>query len=417
MGGLADTVAQVKIFDTHEHISPPEIRSRYDLFDLIVNSYVGADVLSADILPELPTKEDPIGEKWRAYREFLPVVENTSYARSLFTAVGELYEVESPPRDEDAFCDLSRRILEASSGPNRVAEVLDKAGIGLALLDQFWNVGNTEINTRLFRLVLRVDPMLCLHAPDHDGNDAREIAAGRGMAVDAFGEYMRFVDALFEENVNAGAVCFKVASAYERTLAFDEVEEGEASKIYERPSGMATAAESLAFGNYILRHTVRRAIDYGLPIQIHTGLQHGSGNLLSNSTPLLLAPLFLEYPEARFDIFHGGYPFYDEAGCMAKNFPNVHLDMCWLPIISFRAAKRALHTWLDLVPANKLHWGGDALSPEEAYGAAKQARRVVSEVLEERISAGELTGKAALRVGEMILRENSEKFFGTEVEG
>ncbi len=412
MSELADALARVRVFDTHEHISPPEIKRGYDFFDLLINSYAGADIVSAGVLLELPTTEASLDEKWRAYREFLPAVENTSYARNLFTAVGDLYEIESPPRDENAFRDASQRVLDVTSDPNHVAEVFAKAGIGLALLDQFWNVGNTDIDRGLFRLVLRVDPLLCLRAPDHDGNDAREIAASRGMSLDTFDDYMAFVDALCDENVEAGAVCFKVASAYERTLAFDEVEEGKASKIYERGSAQPTPAESLTFGNYVVHHIVKRAIDYGLPIQIHSGLQHGAGNLLSNSNPLLLAPLFLEYPEARFDLFHGGYPFYEEAGCIVKNFANVHMDMCWLPLISFRAAKRALHTWLDLFPANKLHWGGDTFTPEEAYGAAQQARKVICQVLEERVQAGELSGESAVRIGEMILRGNSEQFFG-----
>jgi hypothetical protein len=417
MGELSQAMAEVKIFDTHEHISPPEIASGYDLFDLIVNSYMGADVVSANVLPELPGPSASLSEKWRAYQTFLPVVENTSYSRSLFAALSDLYGVDAPPRDERSFVELSEKIADASRSPNRLENVLGKAGIGLAILDRFWNVGNTEIDTRLFRLALRVDPLLCLHAPDHDGNDAAAMAAKRGMAVETFEEYVKFVDALCEGNVNAGAVCFKVASAYERTLAFDKVEQADAAKIYEKPPGKATPAESLAFGNYVLHYIVRKAADYRLPVQIHTGLQHGGGNLLSNSNPLLLAPLFLEYPEARFDVFHGGYPFYEEAGCMVKNFSNVHMDMCWLPLISFRAATRALHTWLDLIPANKLHWGGDAFTPEEAYGAAKQARMVVTQVLEERVQARELSDEAAVRIGKMILRENSEEFFGERIGG
>jgi len=36
----------------------------------------------------------------------------------------------------------------------------------------------------------------------------------------------------------------------------------------------------------------------------------------------------------KFVIFHGGYPYGQELSTMAKNFPGVYIDMCWLAIIS-----------------------------------------------------------------------------------
>jgi len=287
--GLSGLLAKELIVDTHEHISPPQVASGYDLYDLIMNSYVAADVVSAAAGSALLEAEVGIGEKWRAYREFLPAVENTSYFRALFEGLGELYGVEVPPRNEDSFARLSERISEASRRPGWTREVFRRAKIEVALLDQFWNVGNTEIDRELFSLVLRVDPFLCLHKADHDGNDASEMAAARGISVESFGEYMKFVDFVCEENVKAGAVCFKIASAYERTLGFDEVSEGEARRIFEKREGAATEAEGVAFGDFVVHHIVGRTIEFGLPVQIHTGLQHGDGNVLSNSNPLLLA--------------------------------------------------------------------------------------------------------------------------------
>lgn len=56
MGELSQAMAEVKIFDTHEHISPPEIASGYDLCDLIVNSYMGADILSRMFCRSFPDR-------------------------------------------------------------------------------------------------------------------------------------------------------------------------------------------------------------------------------------------------------------------------------------------------------------------------------------------------------------------------
>ena len=79
---------------------------------------------------------------------------------------------------------------------------------------------------------------------------------------------------------------------------------------------------------------IRQAIEYRRPIQIHTGLQEGTGNVVTNSRPTHLINLFIRYPDARFDLFHAGYPYHHELAALAKNFANVYADLCWVPIIS-----------------------------------------------------------------------------------
>jgi hypothetical protein len=53
--------------------------------------------------------------------------------------------------------------------------------------------------------------------------------------------------------------------------------------------------EARPLQDYMFHEMVRSAAERGLPIQIHTGLQEGNGNILGNSNPLLLTNLFLEY--------------------------------------------------------------------------------------------------------------------------
>ncbi|GAI72988.1 unnamed protein product, partial [marine sediment metagenome] len=58
--------------------------------------------------------------------------------------------------------------------------------------------------------------------------------------------------------------------------------------------------------DYLVHVMIGEAERRGLPIQIHTGLQEGNENVVSNSNPELLINLFMEYKDARFDIFHVG---------------------------------------------------------------------------------------------------------------
>ena len=100
--------------------------------------------------------------------------------------------------------------------------------------------------------------------------------------------------------------------------------------------------EAKPYRDYIVHKILQLAGRYSLLVQIHTGIQEGNTNLLSNSNPLLLNNPFLEYNDVVFDIFHAGYPWFREVGVLAKMFPNVYVDMCWFHAISPHDAREAL---------------------------------------------------------------------------
>ncbi len=101
---------------------------------------------------------------------------------------------------------------------------------------------------------------------------------------------------------------------------------------------------------------------------------------------------------------------------LAKNFPNVCLDLCWLYIISPTAATRMLHEAIETVPANKIFaFGGDFIIPEGAYGHSVLARRVVSRVLTEKVEEGYLAEDEAVRLARRLLQENAAVFFRLKV--
>ncbi len=401
----------IGLFDTHEHIQPYDRNKGYGLLELFANSYVWCDFLSAGMRSVDMSKMSE-EEAWPDFQAFLPKVAATRYFRALLDAIRELHGFDEPEINDSNWRAISEKIRAASRRPDWVRTVLkDRARIEVALLDQFWNVGNTEIDHDLFTLVLRLDPFLIPKHPDHDQNDVAKMAANRGKKVERFDDFLGFMDCVTEENLAGGAVCFKIAAAYERPIRFKPVGEAEARRIYEKPADEISQDEKHAFGDYVVHRAISVAEKHDLPVQIHTGIQAGTGNVLENSNPLHLTSLFMKYPRVRFDLFHGGYPFSSEAGVLAKNFANVYLDLCWLPLISYTAARANLADWLELVPANKILWGGDAFRVEEAYGASRLARRVVTEALAEKVEARYLSEAEALRIGRMILRENGFELF------
>jgi hypothetical protein len=90
---------------------------------------------------------------------------------------------------------------------------------------------------------------------------------------------------------------------------------------------------------------------------------------------------------------------------------HVWVDSVWLPTISPTMARRALHEWLEVMPSDRLMWGADCNHAEGIYGATVTTRRVLAEVLTEKVERGELLEEHALRIGRQVLRENALKLF------
>jgi len=125
-----------------------------------------------------------------------------------------------------------------------------------------------------------------------------------------------------------------------------------------------------------------------------------------------LVNLFIQYPQAKFDIFHTSYPCTGELTALAKNFPNVYADLCWMYIVSPYAARRTLSESIETLPSNKIFgFGGDYLIVEGAYAHAKMARDNVARVLAEKVGEGYFSPSGAAAFARKILRDNPLEVF------
>jgi predicted TIM-barrel fold metal-dependent hydrolase len=173
--------------------------------------------------------------------------------------------------------------------------------------------------------------------------------------------------------------------------------------------------EAKPLQDYIVHRIIQLAGKHRLPVQIHTGLQEGNENIISNSNPTLLTNLFREYREVKFDVFHAGYPYFRELAALAKNFPNVYPDLCWVPVISPTTARTILSEWLDTIPSNKiLAFGGDYRFVEGVYGHLAIARRNITTVLQEKYSSSDLEERQIPYLASRILRKNAMELFSLE---
>ena len=212
-------------------------------------------------------------------------------------------------------------------------------------------------------------------------------------------------------------MAIKSALAYDRTLQYDEVSRPDAARAFDRLFASASSRSTDPVSqkqlvDYMMHKLIQQAAEHHLPVQIHTGLQTGNWNHIAWTNPSHLSDLLNEYQHVRFDVFHGGYPYCSELATLAKNLPNVYPDLCWLYIISPGAARRALHEWIETVPANKiLGFGGDFCHVEGAYGHAQMARVGTADVLAEKVENGYLKEEEAAVLLERILHLNGKELF------
>ena len=233
-----------------------------------------------------------------------------------------------------------------------------------------------------------------------------------GVAIPDVRGLKRAMERRLEQSIEAGLVTLKTTLAYSRPLRFDETSEADAQTDFDLLMKEPQKNPPQRLSDHMFHHVLRLAQDGRLPIQVHTGMQAGNGNLLENSRPTQLNNLFLNYPRVTFDLFHLGWPWVTEVAALAKIFPNVTVDFCWAWVISPTAARNALHEMLETVPANKLlGFGGDYRQVELSYAHSRMARAGIAQVLAEKVNARFCTETEAMDLARLILHDNAARLF------
>lgn len=416
----------MRVVDNHDHLTNPfipEVELEMDLPYFLTHTYLRGDLVSAGLQEgfwdpkkfeylKKPPSEDQAPQRWGKLKPALENVRNAVYYRYLLIALRDLYGFDAEEVDDDNWESVSKRIREKSRDHlNWSMEVLDRMKVHKVILDIS---GTGPPNTRIVKdkrlaQVVRMDGFIYPHLP----RDLEAIRSFSQEKIRSFDQYLGILDEAFETVVQAGVVGIKSGLAYQRILRYDDVAKSDAERIFTKGFDRVTPEERKVFQDYMMHAVCERCARYHLPFQIHTGIQAGNYNTITNAKPTHLTNLFQEYPDVRFDVFHGGYPYIQEIGILAKYFPNVYLDACWLAHISPAAYKRGLDEWIEVVPANKIFaWGGDHGIIEHSYASLMLAKDLVAEVLAAKVASGYFSTKVALAVANRIMGENAIEVYG-----
>ncbi len=397
---------------THSHHLPDDFHKGLTLDRIFESSYLvilaglaeGEKLETRDYL-NLKTRSISFPRKDTNQRgDFLSHVRYNSYFVWLEKALQKIYGFEENISPEN-WDDISSRIKARHMDESIHLKILrDVAGFRRVIQDSYWNYAYNLGHPELFSTELRTDMFIHCYHPDivdHDGNNPFRFYPQA--PTGCLGEYLDFLEDLFTKWRDLGAVTMKSASAYDRTLQYDEPDHELAARVFFRPPDKVSSAEHKSYGDFMFHWFCRLCIRLNVPFQIHTGLAK-----LSGSRPLLLEPIINKYPEINFILLHVGYPWYADSAGLAHNFCNVYLDMTWVPITSTYGAVQALSEFIEVAhSSNRIAWGDDAFTSEESYGALLAWRHVVAKVLTERVEDGYFNLKEAETLATKLMYKNA----------
>ncbi len=400
-------VNEIRIIDTHEHLMLEEQRlqmaDKID-FTTLFSHYAKEDLISASnnkgLVELIYNTKYPVTDRWELLEPIYKATRTTGFGRIALIAARDIYGIS----------DINKSTVEQLSDSMRSANkpglyrsiLKEKAKIDLSVLD----MGHQKFDTAFYRHVERFSRF----AMAGSASEIADVCKPYNMQPGNLAEYEEILRKAFKEGISSGMIAVKIAIAYKRILIFENVSKQKSEEVFSAIMNSKTLRpqDTKALQDYMFHRILDLAEEFNLPVQIHTGLLAGNGNVLTNSKPTHLVNLFMEYPDVDFILFHSSYPYGGELGTLAKNFPNVFIDMCWSYAISPSYSERYLHEWMETVPANKIMaFGGDYSFVEAVYAHSVMARQVIAKVLIAKVRDRYMTEQEAKEIATMFLRENA----------
>ncbi|HUU29352.1 MAG TPA: amidohydrolase family protein [archaeon] len=418
---LREKIAGMRVIDTHEHTKSERFR-REEPFSPLALGYVGCDLCGAGASdPEMEAVENADKDPARAREVFLkyyPCTRTTGYGRSIARTLRGVFDIET--LDERTYDLLWEKIRTGITPGFYERWFPEKLNIRAVILDS----DNDEEYPGLFFHSLRQGKYFVLA---DSREDLEDLERKSGLSIHSAAQMRDAMWSYLEKLlISKPVVALKNPLAYNRSIYFERTTLADADRafslLFARKHAHHAASwikthhrspdELLHLQNFLVHETVRFATEFNLAYQVHTGLQAGHSNEITDSRPTLLLNLFREYRKVPFVLFHGGFPYCREWGVLGRNFPNVYLDLCWMHIISPATCVQMLDEWLDYVPNNKIFgFGGDLHMAESVYGHLEQARDNIARALAVKVTRGDYDRKTALEIAENMLYHNPRRVF------
>ena len=407
MSEIRDFIFNEPLFDTHDHQRGYSQEWDKSCFDEFLG-YASNDLATAGV-PFDSENSQKIFEAW-------PFVRTTGYGQAVEVAVKTLFDLDFTSSQSAKITESIQALVRGKS-PKAVYEELyrhanvkwvvnDCGGGKITPIDYF----DGKKFPPFFRYALRFGRKQVL--PITEKSQIQELERTMNWSVHGLADLDRLMDD-YTGRVKAtgNMVAFKIALAYARPLDFAPTAFSDADNIFAAIlKGKEVEAKPLH--DYLAHRIIERAEAFNVPVQVHTGHLAGNWGDIRCGDPTPLVPVFQKYRNVKFDLFHAAWPYSEFIGAVAKEFPNVWIDLCWAWAMNPVQMERILDEWLSCVPCNKIFgFGADASSPFSVVGYAHQARSGIANVMEKKLGTGEYDLDTAMFVSRRIMSENACEIF------
>ena len=395
---------KVPVIDTHEHYffgmsaKPPQALSLLTSFSYTADDLCSVGKEASGLMTQIPlTDETQFGAFYDNFDPLYQKTRHTAYFGGALRGLTECWGITDITKE-------SMQALEAQM-PERddafFQSMLDKYIIKRFIVDS----GNLEKMHRIVRegtlteyasCTRQAFPLAIFHNFFYDGNKNPLYAAELlGRRLPTLDDYFSAFEEMLSAALKTGLICcLKDQSAYWRKIQYDTVPKAEAETAYLRlmDTGHLDFDEAILLSNWFMRAAMPVAEKYNLPVQRHTGHLAGLRGDISGANAVHLTSLINDFPNVHFDLFHGNWPYMGEYLFLAKNYPNVSLDLCWLHSIDCEYSIKLMRRAVMTVPHSKLSvFGGDCSRIELTVGFLCQARDNVAWALSDLVESQWLT--------------------------
>jgi len=391
-----DMMSRMDIIDCHEHLPPEKERtdSPQDVFTLF-SQYVKYDLFSAGmdasawqgqvpyagarpLYESLFDYDIPLAKRWQRFKPYWQVVRHGSYASAALLTAKMVYGFD------DINDTTYKPLSEAISAENT-------PGIYKRMLCDRCNI-KVVLNQNGFREPVRPLATVIegyIFSEIQTRQRLEEVLAEAGIErAGDLDEYLQSIGTVLKTWADKGAVGIKFNSRPNAQPDRKAAEQAFNNLLDGRELTMdATGFEPLT--NFLNHTIIDMAAELDFVICIHAGIWCDFRQLDSKHM-LTMAPA---HPQAVFSLYHLGMPSVRDTIVIAKNLPNVFLNLCWIHVISQTQTCSGIDELLDQVPINKiLAFGGDYNRPvEKVVGHLHMAREDFASVFSHRIDRGQMS--------------------------
>ena len=414
---LMEFLSEIETVDTHEHMPTEADRIAGEVdFSLFFSHYCRNDLMAAgmpaDEANKFYDKKTPLDEKWRLFEPYYFRIQDGSYCRVGHIGMEKFYGYSRLTSLKDAEAvTVAVRKANKKGLYKKVLKDAAKIRISLNYTDSF--------DPEFFAIVQFVT-----HLAEATKGTVLDMENKTGASCSTLDRYVEACWKWISKRKDEDIKGLKFHFAYMRDLHFAPRTHSEAEAVFNRimDEGYGWRYTSLGYEesrplqDYMVHRMIQMAGDLEIPVVFHSALQADMNHNADDARPLRLWNLPHRYRNVDFVILHAGLPWMEDAALLAKHYPNVYLDMGWDHDMSPELSTRALKTWIDLVPMNKVFgFGGDLSVVEKVYGHLILARRDIARALASKMETDGMSLERAKAWAQAIMFDNPKRVFKLDI--